>query len=101
MFRVALDLGGICLQGPLSLSVSQHPSGVANFNVVGFFVFCWAASCGTIIVLGWVASPPAVLDPNVLSKGVETGPTRTQIGPTCAQTMPCLPGACLRQAELF
>ena len=98
MYHVALDLGGICLQGPLSLSVSQLPSGVANFNVVGFFVFCWAASCDTIIVLGWAASPPAVLDPNVLSKGVETDPTRTLIGLTCAQTMPHLPGACLRHA---
>ena len=56
MFRVALDLGGIFLRGPLSLSVSQLLSGVTNFNVVGFFVFCWAASCDTIIVLGWAAS---------------------------------------------
>ena len=36
-----------------------------------------------------------------MSKGVETGPTVTQLGPACAQTMPRLPGICLRQAELF
>ena len=40
--------------------------------------------------------PPAVLSPNILSKGVETGPTATQFDPTCVQTIPHLPGACLR-----
>ena len=45
--------------------------------------------------------PPAVLGPNILSKGVETGPTAIQFGPACTQTMPHLPGARLRQAELF
>ena len=44
---------------------------------------------------------PAVLGPNVLSQGVETGPTRTQIGPACAQTMPRPPGTYIQQAELF
>ena len=58
----------------------------------------WAASCGTIIVLGWAA--PTVLGPNILSKGVETGPTATQLGPACAQTMSRLLRARLRQAEL-
>ena len=43
--------------------------------------------------------PPAVLGPNILSKGVETGPTATQFGPTCAQTMSRLPGARLWRAE--
>ena len=57
----------------------------------------WAASCGTIIVLGWAASSGT--SPNILSKGVKTGPTATQFGPACAQTMSRLPGACLRQAE--
>ena len=57
----------------------------------------WVASCGTIIVLGWAV--PVVLGPNILSKGVETGPTATQFGPACAQTMPRLPGTHLRQAE--
>ena len=42
-----------------------------------------------------------VLSPNILSKGVETGPTATQFDLTCAQTMPRLPGAHLQQAELF
>ena len=45
--------------------------------------------------------PPMVLGPNILSKGVETGPTATQFGPTCVQTMPHLPGTGLRQVELF
>ena len=40
----------------------------------------------------FVGLPPAVLGPNVLSKGVETGPTGTQIGPTYAQIIPRLPG---------
>ena len=39
-----------------------------------------------------------VLGPNVLSKGVETGPTATQFGPACAQTIPHSPRARLRQA---
>ena len=45
--------------------------------------------------------PPTVLDPNILSKGVETGPTTTQFGLACAQTMPRMPGACLQRAKLF
>ena len=28
--------------------------------------------------------PPTVLDPNILSKGVETGPTTNQFGLACA-----------------
>ena len=46
--------------------------------------------------LKWAGLPPAVLGPSILSKGVETGPTTTQFGPACAQTMSRLPGACLR-----
>ena len=42
-----------------------------------------------------------VLSPNILSKGVETGPTATQFGLACAQTIPRLPGACLQQTKLF
>ena len=42
-----------------------------------------------------------VLGPSVLSKGVKTGPTGTQLGLAYAQTIPRLPGACLRQAELL
>ena len=57
--------------------------------VVGLFWFKWA---GLLL---------AVLDPSILSKGVETGPTATQFGLACAQTMPRLPRAHLRRAELF
>ena len=52
-----------------------------------------------VLLLYWIRLSPVVLSPSVLSKGVETGPTGTQIGPACAQAMPRLPGACLRQAE--
>ena len=51
-----------------------------------------------LLWLKWAGLPPAVLGQSILSKGVETGPTVTQFGPTCAQTMSCLPGACLRRA---
>ena len=44
---------------------------------------------------------PAVLGPSIQSIEVETGPTATQFGPACAQTMPRLPRARLRQAKLF
>ena len=40
----------------------------------------------------WVGLPPAILGPNVLSKGVGTGPAANYFGPTCAQTIPRLPG---------
>ena len=49
----------------------------------------------------WAGLPPAILGPSVLSKGIETSPTTNQFGPACAQTIPRLLGACLRQAELF
>ena len=54
-----------------------------------------------VLLLYWARLPLAILSPSVLSKEVEIGPTGTQIGPVCAQTMPCLPRACLRQIELF
>ena len=38
-------------------------------------------------MLNWAGLPPAVLGPNFLSKRVETGPTATQFGPACAQTL--------------
>ena len=87
MFRVVLDLGGIFLRRPLSLYVSQLPSEVAN-------LMWWAFLCS-------IGLPPTVLGPSVLIKGVEIGPTETQLGPACVQTIPCLPGACLRQVGLF
>ena len=49
--------------------------------------------------LKWAGLPPAVLGPSILSKGVETGPTATQFGLACAQTMSRLLGARLRWAE--
>ena len=44
---------------------------------------------------------PAALGSSFLDKGVGTGPDTTQFSPAFAQTMPGLPGACLRQVELF
>ena len=35
---------------------------------------------------------PTTLGPSFLDKGIETGPTRIHLGPTCAQTTPHLPG---------
>ena len=50
--------------------------------------------CGGPFWLNQARLPPAVLGPNILSKGVETGPIATQFGMACAQTIPRLPGAC-------
>ena len=44
---------------------------------------------------------PAALGPSFLDKGVETGPTATQVGSACTQTRPGLPGTCLQQTKLF
>ena len=49
--------------------------------------------------LKWAGLPLAVLGPSILSKGVEIGPTATQFGSACAQTMSRLPGARLRRAK--
>ena len=68
--------------------------------VVGFFL-CFAGLPPAVLLLYWVGLPFAVLGSSVMSKGIETGPTETQIGLACAQIMPRLPGACLRQVELF
>ena len=46
---------------------------------MGLFLQCWAGL------------PSLVFGPNVLSKGVETGPIVTYFGLACAQTMPRLP----------
>ena len=35
----------------------------------------------------WAGLPAAVVGPSILSKEVETGPTGTQLGPACAQTL--------------
>jgi len=37
-----------------------------------------------LLWLKWAGLPSAVLDPSILSKGVETGPTATQFGPAYA-----------------
>ena len=41
---------------------------------------CFAGLPPAVLLLYWAGLPPAVLGPSVLSKGVETGPTGTQIG---------------------
>jgi len=42
---------------------------------------------------------PAAIGPSFLGKKVETGPTATQFGSACTQTMPCLlKYACGRQS---
>ena len=72
MFRVILDFGGIVCEGfcVLSLSVSQLPSGVANFKVVGLI-------CNVRLL-------PTILGPSFLDKEVGTGPTETHLGSACA-----------------
>ena len=67
---------------------------------MGLFL-CFAGLPPAVLLLYWAGLPPGVLGLKVLSKEVETGPIGTQIGSACAQIMPRLPGACLRQAELF
>ena len=52
-----------------------------------------------MVKVGWAGLSLAVLGPSILSKEVETGPTATQFGPACTQTMSRLPGACLRRAK--
>ena len=47
--------------------------------------------------LKWAGLSPAILGPSILSKGVESGPTATQFGSACAQTMPRLLGARLQR----
>ena len=62
---------------------------------------CFVGLPPAVLLLYWVGLPPAVPGSSVLSKGVETGLTRTQIGPVCVQIRPRLLGAWLRQVELF
>ena len=68
--------------------------------VVGFFL-CFVGLPPVVLLLYWAGLPSSILGLSVLSKGVETGPIGTQIGPACVQIMPRLSGACLRQTELF
>ena len=60
-----------------------------------------AVNCSGPFSLDRAGLPAMVLGPNILSKRVEIGPTATQFGLACAQTMSLLPEAHLRQAELF
>ena len=62
---------------------------------------CILSFCSGPFLLYSVGLPPVVLGPNILSKGVETGLVTTQSGPACAQTLPHLPKARLRQEELI
>ena len=55
-----------------------------------------ADRCKVVDCASSVGLLPAALGPSFLDKGVGTGPTATQLGPACAQTMPRLPGARLR-----
>ena len=52
-------------------------------------------------IVRWAGLPSAVMGSSILGKGVETNPATAQLGLACAQTMPRLPGVCLRQAELL
>ena len=45
-----------------------------------------------VLLLYWAELPLAVLGPSVLNKGVEIDLIRTQLSPTCAWTIPSLPG---------
>ena len=58
-------------------------------------------SVGTFFCILCVGLPSAVMGQSMLGKGVETSPPTTHPGLVCAQTMPRLPGVCLRQAEMF
>ena len=54
-----------------------------------------------LYIVRWAGLPSAVMGPNILGKGVETSPVIAQPELVCAQTMPRLPGVCLRWAKLF
>ena len=67
----------------------------------GLFFLCSTGLPLVVLLLYWVVLSLAVLGSSVLNKGVETSPTKTQLGPACAQTIHCLTKACLQQAKLF
>ena len=72
-----------------------------SFQEVASLTMPSHAFCSGPFVQCWAGLPPTVLCPSVLNKGVETVPIATQFSLTCAQTIPRLPGACLRQTELL
>ena len=57
------------------------------------------SSCKVVGLACSVRLLHAAQGPSFLDKGVRTGPTATQFGPACAQTMPYLSWACLRWVE--
>ena len=82
-------------------SLADHTSVQSPLPHCSGHFLCFAGLPPAVLLLYWVRLSSAILGPSVLSKGVEIGPIGTQIGPACAQIMPRLPGACLRQVELF
>ena len=62
----------------------------------------WVCACkGLFCIVRWAELPSAVMGSSILSKGVESSPTATQLGLACAQTIPRMPRVCLQQAELL
>ena len=72
-----------------------------NFESLYFFIYGHESYRGLFCIVHWARLLSAVMGLSILSKGVETSPTITQLGLVCAQTMPRLPRVCLWQAELF
>ena len=72
-----------------------------NFESLYFFIYGHESYRGLFCIVRWPGLLFAVMGPSILSKGVKTSPTITQLGLVCAQIMPRLPGVCLWQAELF
>ena len=73
-------------------------------HVAGLLLSTWASKMAIVVGLFWLncaGLPPTVLGPSILGMGVEIGPTTTQLGPACAQTIPRLLGARLWRVELF
>ena len=66
-----------------------------DFVFSPLFVSQLLANCKVVSCASSVGLLPATLSPSFLDKGVGTGPTATQFGPACAQTMPGLPETCL------
>ena len=64
------------MHNALHHALIDHNNGRTKVNV-----------CRGLFVVHWAGLPLAVVGPSILSKGVETGPTATQFGPACAQTL--------------
>ena len=72
-----------------------------NFESLNFFIYGHESCRGLFCIVCWAGLLSAVIGLSILNKGVETSPTTAQLGLVCVQTMPCLPGVCLWQTELF